>query len=150
MIGDVFTRKGTTFMSTEATKELVRRYQEAHNTNNLAALDAIVAADVIAHSLMPGVPSGLEGGKAVHQMAVASFPDFHVTIEDMIAEGDKVVARMTFRGTHTGSAFMGLPTSGRPFTFSATEIFRIAGGKIVEHWGEEDAVGWMQQLGAMG
>jgi steroid delta-isomerase-like uncharacterized protein len=136
-------------MSTDANKDLVRRYQEAHNTNNLAALDAIVAADLISHSLMPGVPPGLEGGKLVHGVAVAAFPDFRADIEDLIAEGDKVVARLTFRGTHTGGEFMGIPPSGRSFTFSATSIFRIAGGKIVEHWGEEDAVGWLQQLGAM-
>ena len=136
-------------MSTEANKELVRRYQEAHNTNNLGALDAIVAADLIAHSLMPGLPSGLEGGKAVHGMVVAAIPDFRADIEDLIAEGDKVVARLTFRGTHTAGDFMGIPPSGRQFSFSATAIFRIADGKIVEHWGEEDSVGWLQQLGAM-
>ncbi len=136
-------------MSIEANKELVRRYQEAHNTNDLDALNGIVAADLIAHSLMPGLPPGLEGGKLVHQMAVGAFPDFHATIEDLIAEGDKVAARMIFRGTHTGGEFMGIPPSGRPFAFSATAIFRIAGGKIVEHWGDEDALGWLQQLGAM-
>ena len=136
-------------MSIEANKELVRRYQEAHNTNNLEALNEIVAADLIAHSLMPGLPPGLQGGKLVHQMAVGAFPDFHAMIEDLIAEGDKVVARMIFRGTHTGTEFMGIPPSGHAFAFSATAIFRIQGGKIVEHWGEEDAVGWLQQLGAI-
>jgi steroid delta-isomerase-like uncharacterized protein len=137
-------------MSIEANKELVRRYQEAHNTNDLDALNAIVAADLIAHNLMPGLPPGLEGGKLVHQMAVSAFPDFHATIEDLIAEGDKVAARMIFCGTHTGGEFMGIPPSGRSFAFSATAIFRIVDGKIVEHWGEEDAIGWLQQLGAMG
>ncbi len=136
-------------MSTEANKELVRRYQEAHNTNELDALNAIVAADLIAHNLMPGLPPGLEGGKLVHQMAVGAFPDFHATIDDLIAEGDKVAARMIFRGTHTGGEFMGIPPSGRAFAVSATAIFRIADGKIVEHWGEELAIGWLQQLGAM-
>jgi steroid delta-isomerase-like uncharacterized protein len=136
-------------MSTEENKELVRRYQQAHNENDLDALNEIVVADLITHSLMPGVPAGLEGGKMVHQMAAAAFPDFHATIEDLIAEDDKVVARMTFRGTHTGGSFMGIPPSGRQFAFSATAIFRIAGGKIAEHWGEEDSVGWLQQLGAI-
>jgi len=137
-------------MTLEGNKELVRRYQEAHNANNLDALNTIVADDLVGHSLMPGFPAGLEGAKQVHQMAVIAFPDFHATIEDLIAEGDKVVARMTFRGTHTGGEFMGIPPSGRTFAFSATSIFRIADGKIVEHWGEEDALGWLQQLGAMG
>jgi steroid delta-isomerase-like uncharacterized protein len=137
-------------MSIAANKELVRRYQEAHNANDLDALSEIVAGDLITHNQMPGVPPGIEGGKMVHQIAVASFPDFHAAIEDLIAEGDKVVARMTFTGTHTGAPFLGVPTSGRRFAFSATSIFRIAGGKIVEHWGEEDGIGWLQQLGAMG
>jgi len=136
-------------MSIESNKALVRRYQEAHNTNDLDMLNTIVAADLVSHSLMPGLPAGLEGGKLVHQVAVAAFPDYHATIEDLIAEGDKVVARMIFCGTHTGSEFMGIPPSGRPFTFSAISIFRIANGLIVEHWGEEDGLGWLQQLGAM-
>jgi steroid delta-isomerase-like uncharacterized protein len=137
-------------MSIEANKELVRRYQEAHNANNLDALNAIVASDLITHNQMPGLPAGLEGGKQVHQIAVAAFPDFHATIEELVAEGDRVVARMTFRGTHTAGEFMGIPPSGRRFEFSAISIFRIADGKIVEHWGEEDALGWLRQLGAMG
>ena len=137
-------------MSTQANKELVRCYQEAHNANDLDALDEIVAADLITHNQMPGVPSGLEGGKMVHGIAVAAFPDFRADIEDLIAEGDKVVARLTFRGTHSGGAFMGIPASGKQFVFSAMAIFRIEGGKIVEHWGEEDSLGWLQQLGAMG
>jgi steroid delta-isomerase-like uncharacterized protein len=141
--------KGMNGMSTEANKELVRRYQEAHNSNNLDALNEIVAEDLLAHNLMPGVPHGLEGGKVVHQMAVAAIPDFHATIEDLIAEGDKVVARMTFSGSHTAGPFMGIPPSGRRFSFGAIAIFRIAGGKIVEHWGEEDSLGWLQQLGAI-
>jgi steroid delta-isomerase-like uncharacterized protein len=136
-------------MSTETNKDLVRRYQEAHNTNNLDALDEIVAADLITHSQMPGVPAGREGGKMVHHVAVAAFLDFRADIEDLLAEGDKVVARLTFRGTHTGGEFMGIPPSGRQFTFSAISIFRIADGKIVEHWGEEDSLGWLQQLGAI-
>ena len=136
-------------MSTEANKELVRRYQEAHNTNNLDALDAIIAPDLITHNQMPGLPPGLEGGKMVHQMAVTAIPDFRADIEDLIAQGDKVVARLTFRGTHTGGEFMGIPPSGRAFAFSAISIFRVADGKIVEHRGEEDALGWLQQLGAI-
>jgi steroid delta-isomerase-like uncharacterized protein len=136
-------------MSIEANKQLVRRYQEAHNTNDLDALNLIVAADLVTHSLMPGLPPGLDGGKTIHQMTGAAIPDFHASIEDLIAEGDKVVARMTFRGTHSAGEFMGSPPSGKTFAFSAISIFRIADGKIVEHWGEEDSLGWLQQLGAM-
>jgi predicted ester cyclase len=112
-------------------------------------LEAIVATDLITHNQMPGLPAGLEGGKMVHQMAVAAIPDFRADIEDLIAEGDKVVARLTFRGAHTGGEFMGIPPSGNSFSFMAISIFRIANDKIVEHWGEEDALGWLRQLGGI-
>ncbi len=133
-------------MSTEDNKALVRRYQEAHNSNNLAALDDIVAPNLISHSGIPGLPGGLEGGKMVHMMFMSAFPDGHVTIEDLVAEGDKVVERFTFSGTNQGS-FMGAPPTGKHITASGMSIFRIADGKIVEHWGENDTMGVMQQLG---
>ena len=72
-------------MSTEANKVLVRRYREAHNTNNLALLDEIVAADIKSHSGLPGLPSGLHGGKMVHRTFLAAFPNGLVTNEDLIA-----------------------------------------------------------------
>jgi steroid delta-isomerase-like uncharacterized protein len=133
-------------MSTEDNKALVRRYQEAHNTNNLAALDDIIAADIISHSSIPGVPAGLEGGKMVHMMFMSAFPDGHVTIDDLVAEGDKVVERFTFTGTNRGS-FLGAPPTGKRVTATGMSVFRIAGGKIVEHWGQNDTMGVMQQLG---
>ncbi len=133
-------------MSTEDNKALVRRYQEAHNTNNLAALDDIVAADIISHSSIPGVPAGLEGGKMVHMMFMSAFPDGHVTIDDLVAEGDKVVECFTFTGTNRGS-FLGAPPTGKRVTATGMSVFRIAGGKIVEHWGQNDTMGVMQQLG---
>jgi SnoaL-like polyketide cyclase len=69
-------------MSTEANKVLVRRYREAHNTNNLALLDEVVAADIKSNGGMPGLPPGLQGGKMVHRRFLAAFPDGHVTTED--------------------------------------------------------------------
>src|SRR6266571_3904117 len=110
-------------MSAEQNKAIVRRYREAHNANNLAALD-----------------------KIVHMMFMSAFPDSHITTEDLIADGDKVVERFTFHGTNTGS-FMGAPATGKHVASSGMSVFRIAGGKIVEHWGENDALGTMQQLG---
>ena len=133
-------------MSTEENKTLIRRYREAHNSNNLAALDDIVAANIISHSALPGLPAGLEGGKMAHMGFAAAFPDSHVTTEDLIAEGDKVVERFSFRGTNTGS-LMGAPPTGKQVVTSGMSVFRIAGGKIVEHWGENDALGTLQQLG---
>ncbi len=133
-------------MSAEENKALVRRYREAHNTNNLAALDGIVAANIISHSGLPGLPPGLEGGKMAHGIFMSAFPDGQTTTEDLVAEGDKVVERFSFRGTNTGS-FLGAPPTGKQVASSGMSVFRIAGGKIVEHWGENDALGTMQQLG---
>src|SRR5712692_10432026 len=109
-------------MSTEANKTLVRRYRETHNTNNLAALDEIVAANIISHNGLPGLPPGLEGGKMAHMAFSAAFPDGHATTEDLIAEGDKVVERFTFHGTNTGS-FLGAPAAGKQVTATGVAIF---------------------------
>ena len=136
-------------MSTEQNKAIVRLYQEAYNTNNLDALLEVVAPDFVSHSLAPGLPPGLQGGNLMHQMTVAAMPDYQVTIEDLIAEGDKVVARFTMTGTHTGAEFLGLPPSGRKINVTGISIFRVADGKIVEHLANEDALGLLQQLGAM-
>lgn len=133
-------------MMTQDNKALVRRYREAHNTNNLALLNEIVATDIKSHGGISGFPPGLEGGKKIHQMFLAAFPDGRVTTEDVISEGDKVVERFSFKGTNTGS-FMGAPATGKKVAVTGMSVFRIANGKIVEHWGENDALGTMQQLG---
>jgi predicted ester cyclase len=133
-------------MSTEDTKALIRSYRQAHNSNNLTTLDDIVAVDIISHNGLPGLPSGLEGGKMAHMAFASAFPDGQVTTVDLIAEGDKVVERFTFQGTNTGS-FMGAPPTNKHVTSTGMSIYRIANGKIVEHWGENDALGTLQQLG---
>lgn len=133
-------------MMTQDNKALVRRYREAHNTNNLALLNEIVATDIKSHGGIPGFPPGLEGGKKAHQMFLGAFPDGRVTTEDVISEGDKVVERFSFKGTNTGS-FMGAPATGKKVAVTGMSVFRIANGKIVEHWGENDTLGTMQQLG---
>lgn len=79
---------------------------------------------------------------------LAAFPDFHATIEDMVAEGDKVVVRVTATGTHQGD-FMGIPATGKPFKYQEIHIARIADGKMAEHWGVEDTLGMLQQLGVV-
>jgi predicted ester cyclase len=133
-------------MSAEENKAIVRRYREIHNSNNLAGLDQIVDANIVSHSGVPGMPPGLEGGKMVHNMFLSAFPDSQVTTDDLIADGDEVVERFTFRGTNKGS-FMGAPPTGKQVTATGMSVFRIANGKIVEHWGENDSLGVMQQLG---
>jgi steroid delta-isomerase-like uncharacterized protein len=133
-------------MSTEQNKALVRRYQDSLNANNLEALDGILAPNLISHNLLPGVPSGLQGAKMVHQGLGVAFPDQHTEIEDLLAEGDKVVMRFSVAGTHKGP-LMGIPATGKAYKVPGMSIFRIADGKIAEHWGVFDQMSVMQQLG---
>ena len=123
--------------------ELVERYWR---TGDADAFDEVVASDFVHHA--PGLPPDLEGMKQALPMFRAAFPDMRLTVEDMIAEGDKVVDRVTVRGTHEGE-LMGIPASGKQVEFMETHISRIADGKIVERWGEWDALGMMQQIGAV-
>ena len=133
-------------MSEEENKEIVRRYQEAYNNADYEALDNVVAADVITPNMISSMPRGLEDAKLVHQKTLIGMPDYHTTIEDLIAEGDKVVARVSMTGTHTGD-FYGIPATGRRVNLTGIFIVRIADGKIVEHWGEEDGVKVLRELG---
>lgn len=132
-------------MSTEDNKTLVRRYQEAYNTNNLDALDDLLSPDIATPTRLPGFPAGIEGIKEVHRVTLAAWPDLHTEIEDLIAEGDQVVARVTHSGTAMNPGF-GLPGSGNRFRAGGMYIVRIANGKIVEHTGWEDVMSLMHQI----
>lgn len=133
----------------EANKTLVRRvYDDMWNKSDLSVPDTIYAPDVVNHELPPGMPEGIEGTKAYFGMFLSAFPDTQMTVEEQIAEGDKVVTRWTARGTHTGE-LMGIPPTGKQVTVTGINVDRIAGGKIVEEWGEFDMMGMMQQLGVV-
>jgi predicted ester cyclase len=93
-----------------------------------------------------GMSSGLEGAIAVHQTTLLGMPDYHSTIEDLIAEGDKVVAQVTITRTHTGD-FWSVPSTGKRVNLTEIYIVRIKDGKIVEHWGEENGMKVFEQLG---
>ncbi len=135
-------------MSVEENKRIIRRYQEIYNSNNLDALDEVVSKDLLTPKIMPGIPTGIEGAKAAHRIMLAGFPDYQTSIDDLFAEGDKVAARITMSGTNTGS-FMGIPPTGKYVSFTGIYIARLVNGKIVEHWGEEDGVSLLQQLGVL-
>jgi steroid delta-isomerase-like uncharacterized protein len=135
-------------MSMEENKNIVRRYQEIYNSNQLDRLTEVLSEDIRTPNIMPGIPQGLEGAKAAHRIMLAGFSDYQTIIEDIIAEGDKVAARIQMTGTHTGE-FMGVPATGKRISFTGIYIARIANGKIVEHWGEEDSVSLLQQLGVL-
>jgi len=118
------------------------------NDKNVNAVDELMAANYIDHNPAPGVPSGTEGMKQLMSMFFSAFPDLHATIDVLVAEGDLVVGRMTNTGTHTGD-FMGIPATGKKVSFTETHIVRIADGKAVEHWGNQDDMGMMQPLGVI-
>ena len=138
-------------MSTESNKAIVRRYREIYAANDLDRLGEVLAPDVAAHNLLPNFPKTLEGIKAVHRSTLAVFPDLHTETEDLIAEGDLVVERWTQKQTHTGAPFFvgNIPASGRKINTTGISIYRIAGGKIVEHWANMDFLGVLQQVGAV-
>jgi steroid delta-isomerase-like uncharacterized protein len=136
-------------MSTEDNKALMRQYlEEVFNQKNLAALDAFISSNHVDHTLPPSLPPTPEGSKRAIAMYLTAFPDLHLSVEDMIAQGDKVVIRFTSRGTQT-RAFAGIPPTGKHVTVSSILIARIADGKIVEQWGLDDQIGMLQQLGVI-
>ncbi len=136
-------------MSTEENKEIERRIvEEIYNKKNLAPTDEIIDTNWVYHGTGGMEFRGPEGFKQFVTMGITAFPDCHITIEDMIAEGDRVVDRFTFRGTHKGD-FMGIAPTGKQVTFTGIVICRFAGGKEVEVWEVTDELGMMQQLGVI-
>ncbi len=133
-------------MTTEEMKALAARMSDAINTGDFAVFDELVAADAVDHSLPPGVPRTGEGAKTFMSAFRAAFPDLHYTIEDSIAEGDRVVQRVTGTGTMKGE-FQGMPAANKPATWSEIHIMRIANGRISEHWAIVDLLNMMAQLG---
>ena len=135
--------------STEVNKASMRRfYDEVFNKKNGAAIDEFINPNQVDHAAPPGMPRGLQGAKQTITMYLTAFPDLHFTVEDIIAEGDKVVTRLTCRGTQQG-AFMGIPPTGKQATTTAIDVNRFADGKSVEHWLNMDTLGLLQQLGAI-
>ena len=136
-------------MSTEENKAIDRRlFEEGWNQGNTAVFDEFIAADYIGHD--PGGPThGLEGYKQFYAGVRSAFPDLHLTLEDHIAEGDRVVSRWTMTGTHLGELQDGTPPSGKRMTITGMTITRYASGKLEEDWANYDALGLLQQIGAI-
>jgi steroid delta-isomerase-like uncharacterized protein len=135
-------------MSTEDNKAVVRGYIAELSKGNLAIIDELLSADFVDHDALPGVPAGREGIKRLIGLFYSAFSDLQFSLEEMLAEGDKVVVRGAIRGTHTGT-FQGMPATGRRISVGAIDIWRVVDGKQAEHWGFPDRLGMMQQLGAM-
>ena len=135
-------------MSVEENKAVLRRGAEAFNeVGDRSGWMAIHDASVVAHGLGPG-PLDLDGLERFYAGLWAAFPDLQISIEDLIAEGDKVTWRIRVRGTHDDE-FRGIPATGKDVTFEAQYIFRFRNGKIVERWTNLDRLGVLVQLGAV-
>lgn len=128
----------------ESNKQLYRRMiEEGFNKGNLDVVDELVSPDHVNHS---DNVKGLEGYKGFISMYRSAFPDLKMTIEEQVAEGDKVVNRWIATGTHQGE-LMGIPPTGKAISTTGIYIARLKDGKIIEEWGNFDALGMMQQLG---
>jgi len=139
--------EGGHFMS-EENKAVVRRFFEAINKQDLGRLDEFLAPNIVYHNAPPGLGSGIEGYRQMLSMYFAAFPDIELTLEDLIAEGDKVVGRITGRGTHQGD-FMGITPTGKRVEATAISVMRLQGGRLTEEWEQIDMLGMLQQLGAV-
>ena len=138
-------------MDTNANKALVQRHFDALNAGDIDGFAATMAEDAINHAAVPQA-QGRAGGRSIASKLRRAFPDMRVTVDDTIAEGDRVVCRVTVTGTHQGPLdFVKFPLAptGKRFRTTHIHVFRVAGGAIVEHWAERDAVGMLQQLGVM-
>ena len=134
-------------MSLEENKAIVRKMVEAINKQNLASLDELMAPDLVLHMHAQQM-QGLEVNKQVIEEEIKAFPDLHVTIEDSIAEGDKVCVRLQETATHTGE-YRGLAPTGNKLSYTVVAIWRIVEGKIVEGWITYDQMDFLKQLGVI-
>jgi predicted ester cyclase len=132
-------------MTLNETQRLGRSIVDAINAGDLAAVDAVLAADYVDRDPFPGTTPDREGFKQGLTKFRTAFPDFRYAIEDEIVVGDRLVHRLTAKGTQKGE-FMGIAATGRQATWSEIHIGRIVSGKIVEHWGVVDQRGMMAQL----
>lgn len=129
-------------------KALARRiFEEMESKGNLAVADETFASDFVNHTPF-GEHHGPEGAKQFVTMLRSAFPDLHSTVEDQVAEGDKVATRFTTHGTHKGE-LNGIPASGNTMEITGIVISRFANGKIIEQWGNPDVFGLMRQIGAV-
>jgi steroid delta-isomerase-like uncharacterized protein len=134
-------------MSEQNKALMVRAIEEVWNRENFAILPEIVADEFVIHAATPEAEvRGVEGAKQFVKMIHSAMPDIRFTIVDQVAEGDRVVTRWVAQGTHEGD-LMGIPPTGKRVTLSATDIDRIANGKVVECWTTLDGASMMQQMG---
>lgn len=136
-------------MGAQENEALARRFiEEVWDKGNLRVLDEVLAPTYVDHNPLPGLPSDREGAKRAVTVFRTAFPDLKNKVEDVVAVEDKVVIRITARGTHRGE-FQGIPATGKQVMLEGIFIGRVTGGKFVESWEQFDALGMMQQLGVV-
>jgi steroid delta-isomerase-like uncharacterized protein len=132
----------------EANKALVRRWFEETDRGNLTIVDELLPVDYLDHNPpLPDLPPGREGVRRSVQLLRAAFPDAVHTIEDQIAEGDKVMTRLTTRATFTGEC-LGYQPTGQVIQITGIAVHRVVDGQLIEHWAHMDMAAFMQQIGA--
>jgi steroid delta-isomerase-like uncharacterized protein len=148
---DDITRKaveGEDDMSSEESKELVLRWFAELDRGNLDVVDELIAADYVDHNpALPNLPRGREGVRQYVRILKTAFPDAVHIIDDVIAEDNKVMTRVTARGTFLGDC-IGYHPTGRVVEISGIAVHRIENGRLIEHWAHADMAGFMHQLGA--
>lgn len=132
------------------TLSLVRDYYlKALNAGRFDRLDVLLTDDFADHETMIGIPPTRDGLKTKYGLLRAGFSDFAFAVEDLMSDRDRVAVRVTVSGTHDGD-FMGRSPTGRRFEVASVGIFRVADGRLAEHWGVFDQLGMLGQLGALG
>jgi steroid delta-isomerase-like uncharacterized protein len=127
----------------------MRQFYDHVNTGDIEGFLALISDDLVEHEEAPGFPPTKEGVSQFFTMLLAAFPDLRMEPEDIIASGDKAVARIRMTGTHQGE-FMGIPATGKSMDIQGVDIVRFGdGGLCVEHWGVTDTMKMMQQLGVV-
>jgi predicted ester cyclase len=133
-------------------KATLRRFHDATNTGDLElvsnTIDELVEPDAVIHTPLPIEATGAQLLKEVFARLLRAYPDLHITVEDVIEQGDKIVSRNTVTGTHQGE-YLGVTPTGRSVTYNEIFIVRFAGGRIAETWGVVDVFSQMKQLGAI-
>lgn len=137
-------------MSEEENLSLVKRWFEAVDTGDPAVIDDFISPDYVDHNPppFPGLEPGIKGARQAFDIALIAFSDFRHDIDSQLVDGDLVVTRTTGHGRHTGE-FLGIAPTGKEVTMGGIAIHRVAKGKLVEHWGQVDALGLLAQLGVV-
>jgi predicted ester cyclase len=134
-------------MSPEANKALIRRWFEELDKRNFAIIDELIPEDYIDHNPpLPDLPPGREGVRQASLRLYAAFPDAVHILEDQMADGDKVMTRLTTRATFTAE-ILGFHPTGKQVEVSGMAVHRISNGQLIEHWAHLDMVGFLQQMG---